>query len=168
MASPKDLFVSPRLVFIVPIAVGLGLVGGGIVMAQTLGLAACPLCIIQRMLYLLLAVIALPGLLLGRGGRIGVALLLAVTAATGAFVAGYQVWIQRFAQEVNCSANQPWWERMVDWAGERVPMLFEANGLCSDPAWKFLSLSIADWSLLIFSGLFLFSLYALIRQRSAN
>jgi disulfide bond formation protein DsbB len=168
MASPKDWFVSPRLVFIVPIAVGLGLVGGGIVMAQTLGLAACPLCIIQRMLYLLLAVIALPGLLLGRGGRIGVALLLAGTAATGAFVAGYQVWIQRFAQEVNCSANQPWWERMVDWAGERVPMLFEANGLCSDPAWKFLSLSIADWSLLIFSGLFLFSLYALIRQRSAN
>jgi disulfide bond formation protein DsbB len=168
MASPKDWFVSPRLVFIVPIAVGLGLVGGGIVIAQTLGLAACPLCIIQRMLYLLLAVIALPGLLLGRGGRIGVALLLAGTAATGAFVAGYQVWIQRFAQEVNCSANQPWWERMVDWAGERVPMLFEANGLCSDPAWKFLSLSIADWSLLIFSGLFLFSLYALIRQRSAN
>lgn len=167
MASVKDLFISPRLVFIIPIAVGLGLVGGGVVMAQTLGLAACPLCIIQRMLYLLLAVIALPGFFLGRGGRMLVALLLAVTAATGAFVAGYQVWIQRFAQEVNCSANQPWWERLVDWAGERVPMLFEANGLCSDPAWKFLSLSIADWSLLIFSGLFLFALYALMRQRAS-
>jgi disulfide bond formation protein DsbB len=54
---------------------------------------------------------------------------------------------------------------MVDWAGERLPMLFEANGLCSDPAWKFLSLSIADWSLAVFSGLFLFALYALFRQR---
>jgi disulfide bond formation protein DsbB len=165
MASPTELFASPRLIFIVPLAVGVGLVGSGVVLAQTLGLAACPLCIIQRMLYLLLAAIALPGLLLGRGGRILVALLLAVTAATGVFVAGYQVWIQRFAQEVNCSANQPWWERMVDWAGERVPMLFEASGLCSDPAWKFLSLSIADWSLLVFSGMVLFSLYALFRQR---
>jgi disulfide bond formation protein DsbB len=166
MASPKDLFLSPRLVFIVPLAVGFALVGSGVVLAQMLGLAACPLCIIQRMLYLLLGVIAIAGLLVGRGGRIVVALLLAATAATGAFVAGYQVWIQRFAQEVNCSANQPWWERMVDWAGERLPMLFEANGLCSDPAWKFLSLSIADWSLLIFSGLFLYALYALVRQRA--
>jgi disulfide bond formation protein DsbB len=166
MPSPNGLFHSPRQLFVVPIAIGLGLVGGGVVMAQMLGLAACPLCIIQRMLYLLLAAIALPGLMVGRGGRVVVALLLAATAAAGVFVAGYQVWIQRFAQEVNCSANQPWWERLVDWAGERAPLLFEANGLCSDPAWKFLSLSIADWSLLIFSGLFLFSLYALLRQRS--
>ncbi len=168
MASPSALLASPRFVFVIPVAVGIGLVGSGVVMAQMLGLAACPLCIIQRMLYLLLAAIALPGLMVGRGGRVVVALLLAATAATGAFVAGYQVWIQRFAQEVNCSANQPWWERMVDWAGERMPMLFEANGLCSDPAWKFLSLSIADWSLLIFSGLFLFSFYALLRQRSPS
>jgi disulfide bond formation protein DsbB len=155
---------SSRHLFLLPVVVGIGLVGGGVALAQMLGLAACPLCIIQRMLYLLLAAIALPGLLLDRGGRVVVALLLAGTAATGAFVAGYQVWIQRFAQEVNCSANQPWWERMVDWAGERMPMLFEANGLCSDPAWKFLSLSIADWSLLIFSGLFVYSVYALRRQ----
>jgi disulfide bond formation protein DsbB len=168
MASVKDLFVSPRLVFIIPVAVGLGLVGSGLILAQLYGLAACPLCIIQRMLYLLLAAIAATGLVVSRGGRRMVALLLAAAAATGAFVAGYQVWIQRFAQEVNCSANQPWWERMVDWAGELMPMLFEANGLCSDPAWKFLSLSIADWSLLVFSGLFLFSIYALLRQRTAD
>jgi disulfide bond formation protein DsbB len=168
MASVKDLFGSPRLVFIIPVAVGLGLVGGGLILAQRYGLAACPLCIIQRMLYLLLAAIAATGLLLGSGGRVVVALLLAATAATGAFVAAYQVWIQRFAQEVNCSANQPWWERMVDWAGERLPLLFEASGLCSDPAWKFLSLSIADWSLLVFSGLFVFSIYALLRQRDSD
>jgi disulfide bond formation protein DsbB len=33
----------------------LGLVAGGVVLAQTMNLAACPLCILQRMLYLLLA-----------------------------------------------------------------------------------------------------------------
>jgi hypothetical protein len=32
-----------------------GLVAGGVVLAQTMNLAACPLCILQRMLYLLLA-----------------------------------------------------------------------------------------------------------------
>ncbi|MDO9601355.1 MAG: disulfide bond formation protein B, partial [Rhodocyclaceae bacterium] len=38
---------------------GLALVGGGVVLAQTLNLAACPLCILQRMLYLLLGIEAL-------------------------------------------------------------------------------------------------------------
>ncbi len=46
---------SPRLLLG---AIGLGgiaLVAGGIALARTMNLAACPLCILQRMLYLLLA-----------------------------------------------------------------------------------------------------------------
>jgi disulfide bond formation protein DsbB len=58
-----------------------------------------------------------------------------------------------------------WWELLVDWAGERVPLLFTASGLCSDPGWKFIGLSIAEWSLLAFSFLTLSSLYALLRRR---
>ena len=167
MSFLKDLLLSPRRLFVIPLLAGLGLVGGGLVLAGLMNLAACPLCILQRMLYLLAAAVSLLALMLPRGGRILASLLLLATTATGAFVAGYQVWIQRFAREINCAADQPWWERFVDWAGERAPLLFQANGLCSDPAWKFLGLSIADWSLLIFIGLAVYALYALVRQRTA-
>ena len=130
---------------------GAGLVGCGIVLAQTMNLAACPLCILQRMLYLLLAAeaaVLLP-LLRERGLRF-IALLMAATAGTGAWIAAYQTWLQRFAKGVSCTADQPWWEQFVNWAGAKSPLLFEATGQCSEAGWKFIGLSIAEWSLLIF------------------
>lgn len=160
-----DLSSRSRLPFLLIAAVCLSLVGGGVAMAQLLNLAACPLCIVQRMLYLLLAVVGIVGALLApTQARRPVAAGMAALAATGTFVAGYQVWIQRFARDTKCAADAPWWEQLVDWAGEKVPLLFQANGLCSDPAWKFLGLSIAEWSLIVFTGLVLLSLRTALRR----
>jgi disulfide bond formation protein DsbB len=58
-----------------------------------------------------------------------------------------------------------WWEELVDWAGDQVPILFRASGLCSDPAWKFLGLSIADWSLGMFALLLLLAAHTLLRRQ---
>jgi protein dithiol:quinone oxidoreductase len=156
-----------RTLFLFVFVASLALVLGGVMFSEFMRLAACPLCIIQRMLYLTLAVFAGLGLAVAArpiGARIA-AELMAIAASTGIFVAGYQVWIQRFAPETNCSPYPTWWEDMVDQAGQMVPLLFKANGLCSDPAWKFLNLSIADWSLCCFSFFLLISLYALMRRR---
>ncbi len=143
--------------------VGCALVVCGVVLATTLNLAACPLCILQRMLYLLLGIAALLLLLTNRHRLI--ALLMAVTAGTGAGIAAYQTWLQRFAQGFSCGGGQPWWERLVDWAGKQVPLLFEASGLCSEAGWVFLGLSIAEWSLLFFSAMTLLALRALSISR---
>lgn len=153
----------PRIGFIVTILASTALVGGGLYLATALRLAACPLCIIQRMLYMVLAVLSLIGIAVAqrRAGQAVFALLNAVVAGTGVFVAAYQVWLQRFAHNVSCTADEPWWESFVDWAGMKVPFLFEANGMCSDPAWKFLGLSIADWSTLAFAGLLIVALVSL-------
>jgi disulfide bond formation protein DsbB len=145
----------PYLPFALALAACLGLVAGGVVMSEVFRLAACPLCVIQRMLYLLLAIAAGIGLAVSNrpvGRRIAAALMAAI-AATGAFVAGYQTWIQRFAPDTGCSGYQTWWEEFVDWAGEQIPLLFLPDGICSDPGWKFLSLSIAEWSLICFLAL---------------
>jgi disulfide bond formation protein DsbB len=147
----------------------LALVAGGVVLAKTMNLAACPLCILQRMLYLTLlleAMLAWP--LANRGaGRIA-SLLMACTAATGVYFAGYQTWLQRFAGNVSCTADQPWWEQMVYWAGAKVPLLFEATGLCSEAGWKFLGLSIAEWSLLIFSAMTAICLLAARKRKTRS
>ena len=142
------------------------MVAGGVLLAQLLRLAACPLCILQRMLYLALALSAAMGLLTFNHPvwrRIAAALM-SISGATGVFVAGYQTYIQRFAQDTVCSSQAAWWETLVDWAGEISPLLFYASGLCSDPAWKFIGLSIAEWSLTAFMALTLVSVLALLRR----
>lgn len=158
--------LTPNRIFLLTLLAGFGLVGGGLYLAKTLNLAACPLCILQRMVYLALALVALIGLsVTSRRGKTLPALLNVALAGLGAFIAAYQVWLQRFATDVSCTANAPWWEEFVYWAGAKVPTLFEATGLCSEAGWKFLGLAIADWSLLAFSGLLALSLIALTKIR---
>lgn len=158
-----SFFRSSRFPYFLALAAGLGLTASGIVLAETLRLAACPLCIIQRMLYLSIGLCGVFGLLLGqrRGVRAALLALMALAAGTGVFVAGFQTWLQRFRQFASCAADYPWWEEMVDWAGERVPLLFRASGSCSDAAWRLLGLSIAEWSLVVFASLLIFFLHAL-------
>jgi disulfide bond formation protein DsbB len=156
-----------RTPFLLVLGASLALVAGGVLLAEMLRLAACPLCIIQRTLYLVLAIVAGIGLASSArplAARFA-ALAMLLVAATGIFVAGYQVWIQRFAPATKCSPYPPWWEELVERAGEAVPILFKASGLCSDPAWKFLGLSIAEWSLGWFTLFLLVALYALMRKR---
>lgn len=157
----------PRAPFAFVLATSLSLVGGGVAMSELIGLAACPLCIIQRMVYLALACAGLVGLLVAARplGRRLAALLMLALAALGGFVAGYQTWIQRLSPDTGCSGRMTWWEEFVDWAGSELPLLFESNGLCSDPGWKFLGLSIAEWSLGFFAGFLVLSLYTFLRKR---
>lgn len=153
---------------------GLALLGasvmffGAVYLGNALGLAACPLCILQRMASLGLMLAALLGLLLIKwpAGRLCSHLLMLLASASGAAVAAYQTYIQRVANDIQCSGEAAWWELLVDWAGEQSPLLFQASGLCSDPAWKLLGLSLAEYSLLAFSLLTLLSLFALLRRKA--
>lgn len=146
--------------------VAFGLVGVGLVLARTLNLAACPLCILQRMLYLLLGLTALLACALHarRTVQRWLAGAMGAIALTGAGIAGYQSWLQRFATDSSCALDQPWWERLVNWAGTQWPLLFEASGFCSEAGWRLFGLSIAEWSLLAFLALAGASL-AMLKQR---
>jgi disulfide bond formation protein DsbB len=160
------LLFAPRGLFAGTGIVAIGLVAGGVLLAQTMNLAACPLCVLQRMLYLLLTLesIAAWSLAGSKPGRRIAALVMAATALTGAWIAAYQTWLQRFAKGVSCTADQPWWEQFVNWAGSQWPLLFEASGLCSEAGWKFLGLSIAEWSLVAFTSMTVAMLVALLRK----
>ena len=148
-------FSQPRRILLAIGVLGVALVAGGLVLARTMNLAACPLCILQRMLYLLVSLEVALTLLTFRkpSTLVWPANLIAATAGLGVWIAAYQTWLQRFATDVSCSANQPWWEQLIYWAGEKSPLLFAATGLCSEAGWKFLSLSIAEWSLLLFCAM---------------
>jgi disulfide bond formation protein DsbB len=44
-------------------------------------------------------------------------------------------------------------EQIVDWFGVRWPAMFMATGFCSSKDWLFLGLSMANWSVPLFSRL---------------
>lgn len=165
MSFLRPLF-TPRGLFAATGLVALGLVAGGMVLQQTLNLAACPLCILQRMLYVLLTLEAIAAWPLAGSPptRRAAALAMLATALTGVWIAAYQTWLQRFAKGVSCTADQPWWEAFVNWAGSQWPLLFEASGLCSEAGWKFIGLSIAEWSLIAFTSMSIAMLAAMLRK----
>ncbi len=160
------LLFTPRGLFAATGLTALGLVAGGLILAHTMNLAACPLCILQRMLYLLLAIEAIAAWALAGSAlpRRAAALVMLATTLTGVWIAAYQTWLQRWAKGVSCTADQPWWEAFVNWAGSQWPLMFEASGLCSEAGWKFLGLSIAEWSLVAFTSMTIAMLLALLRK----
>ena len=164
------LLFTPRGLFAATGLAAVSLVGGGLILAHTLNLAACPLCILQRMLYLLLALEAIAAWLLTGSATASVlprraaALVMAATALAGVGIASYQTWLQRFAKGASCTADQPWWEHFVNWAGAQWPLMFEASGLCSEAGWKLLGLSIAEWSLFAFTCMTIAMLMAMLHR----
>lgn len=144
----------------------LGLVGVGMELQHLLRLAPCPLCIFQRVLYLVIGGLALLGVL-WPVARLVWSGLIGGLALLGAGVAGYQTWMQAFPElATECGYAEPnAIERLVDWLGMQWPSLFLATGFCSSRDWVFLGLSMANWSLLVFIGIVVYAGLLIIRKR---
>ena len=130
-------------------AIGLTIAGWWI--GEWMRLQPCPLCIFQRLLYLLIALLALAGMLMPAWPRLW-GLLLALTAAGGLATAAYQSWLQYLPDtSMECGLGDPTLiEQIVDWFGMRWPAMFMATGFCTSKDWLFLGLSMAVWSGLCF------------------
>lgn len=156
----------PVRAWLAALALGMfGLVAVGMEMQHLLRLAPCPLCIFQRLLYLVIGFVALGGMLATAGKPLW-SLLIALLAGGGVAVAGYQTWMQAFPYLASeCSYTDPnAIERLVDWLGMQWPSLFLATGFCTSRDWEFIGLSMANWSLLIFAGILGYALLLFARK----
>ena len=141
------------------------LVAVSLILSELLKLHPCPLCIFQRLLYIVIAIVALAGVALPGGRRVWAGLA-GLTAAGGMATALYQSGLQ-LAPEVSkeCGFGEPTLiEQLVDWLGMQWPAMFMATGFCSSKEWVFLGLSIANWSIVCFAALLLFSGWLLLRR----
>jgi len=156
---------SPRMILLLLAAAAVGLTLAGWAIGEIMRLQPCPLCIFQRLLFLLIAMLALAGALLPAAARAS-SILLAVVAAGGAATAAYQSWLQYLPQEgLECGFGEPTLiERIVDWFGALWPQMFLATGFCSSKDWILLGLSMANWSGLCFIG-FLAATAMMLRRR---
>lgn len=107
----------------------------------------CPWCILQRLVFLLLGVVALLGALIGRLRR-PLAWALLPLAAAGAAAA---LW-QHFVAAASDSCNLTLAERIVGWTGldAALPQVFVAYASCQEAAVKLFGLPYEAWSLLLF------------------
>jgi disulfide bond formation protein DsbB len=154
-----------RPVFLLVFLACMGLLGFALYLQETKHLLPCPLCIVQRVAYWLVGLTALLGFLHNprRRGRWTYSALLAIFALAGAVVALRQAWLVRHPLALECGISpeeqflnalplSKWW-----------PAMFEANGDCTVATWKFLSLTMPDWSLIwfaVFGGLAAYAFFA--------
>ena len=138
-----------------------------ILITEGLALQPCHLCIFQRLLFMLIAPLALIAALT-KGWLLRISGILAtLVALVGTATAGYQTWLQAQPEgSVSClGPDMGPIEQVVEWLGRLQPTLFMATGFCEDVALVILGLSLAQWSLLAFLlGLGL-SLWLLSRSR---
>jgi disulfide bond formation protein DsbB len=160
-----ELFFKPRFASAF-IALGCSaLLGFGIYLQEVLGLEPCPMCIVQRYAFILIAMTALLSWTLNRTKAF---LLLSVTAqclsAFGAFVAARQSWLQWFPPET-MSCGRDLYGMIENFPLKRaIPMIFKGSGDCSVVDWTLLGGSIANWSYICF--LLIFTYIALLQVRA--
>ena len=144
----------------------LGLVAVGMELQYLFKLAPCPLCIFQRLLYIVIGVIGLLGFA-WPAGRLLWSVLIGGLGLLGVGVAAYQTWMQAYPHLApECSFTDPnAIERLVDWLGMEWPSLFLATGFCSSRDWELFGLSMANWSVLIFAGIVAYVALFLLRKR---
>jgi protein dithiol:quinone oxidoreductase len=117
-----------------------------------MGVEPCHLCIFQRLLFLVMALLGGLAAVARRGAPRLAGLLFSLVAATGMGVSGWQSWLQaRPANLFSCVVGEPGpIQLLVDWLGERMPALFLATGTCADTALIILGLSLANWAMIAF------------------
>jgi disulfide bond formation protein DsbB len=131
------------------------------------GLAPCPLCIVQRAFVIAFGVICLiaffhaPG---KTGWRI-YSLLILLCALAGAAAAGRQVWLQSVPMDDFTSCmHTPGSVLAAMPLTQILAQVFNGIAGCTEINWSLFGMSIAEWSLLAFAGMILFAAYHLFQR----
>ena len=153
----------PRTVFLAMVVVIAACFSYALYTQYVGGLSPCPLCMSQRVFYILTAAIALIAALHNRAPRVYGALC-ALSALAGAAIAARQVWLQHLPpNEVPaCGPSLEYMLQTLPFGTVLVHML-KGDGNCAIVNWSFWGLSMAEWSLLVFIGLVVVALAMALR-----
>lgn len=139
----------PRLLFFLGFLACLALLGYALYADHVLGLEPCPLCIVQRLFFILMGAVFLLATL-HRAGRFvrGLYGVLGFVFATGgALTAGRHVYLQSLPpdQVPECGPGLAY---MLEAFPLRkvVEMVFTGSGECAKVDWSFLGLSMPAWT----------------------
>ena len=160
-----------RKFFIVIFTICIGLLIFGLYLEHVHGLEACPLCIFQRIAYTVIIFIALIGAIHNPRNLLQniYKLLMVISAITGATIAGRQIWLQHLPPELvpECGPGLDYMFNVFPFR-EALKMIFTGSGECAEVKWRFIGLSIAEWSLIMFIGIFIATILSIYTSRYKN
>jgi len=152
-----------RAVFAFTLLVSLGAIAAALVSQHVFDVQPCPWCVLQRLIFAVLALVGLLGLLwTARTGRLVAATLGIVLAALGVAAA---LW-QHVVAAHSTSCNLTLADRIV--SGSRLdawlPQVFAATASCADAAVRWLGLPYEYWSLALFAAIGVALAMALVKR----
>ena len=157
-----------RIIFLTVFLICAGSLVYAVYLQLVKNLLPCPLCVAQRLSYWVIGLTAIVAVAhnprtLGRRLYSGVMM---IAALVGGVVATRHSWLIRYPESFECGISPE--ERLLNSLpiARWWPTMFEANGDCSESSWEFMSLTIPDWSAILFILMAILSGYALLaRQR---
>jgi len=163
--------VSPRTLFLFIFLICAGLMSFGLYLQYYQGLEPCVLCMVQRLFFTLLGLTALIAFL-HNPGRTGIrvyAFLTALFSACGAGIAARQIWLQHLPPDKVPECGPDLFFMLESYPlTEALMTALQGTGDCAEVVWTFLGFSIPEWAIVIFVGIFLASVFMILkRQRVA-
>ena len=145
--------LTPRRLFVLGALFCAALVGVALYLQHVMHLEPCPLCIVQRVFVMILALVMASAVIHnpGEGGRRVYGALVAVVALVGAAVAGRHVYLQNLPPD-RVPECGPGLEYILDAfpIGEALALILRGSGECAEVQWTFLGLTIPGWTLIVF------------------
>lgn len=133
-----------------------GMFGAALYLQYVLHEDPCPLCMVQRVIFIAILVVFALAALHGprRTGERIYAALIALLSLSGVAVAARHIWIQNLPKD-----QVPACGPGLDYMLETMPLsnvlkeLMHGSGECAAKGWTFLTLGIPEWSLLCYLAL---------------
>ncbi len=156
-----------RLLLIAQVLACGALLGFGYYLQYVEFVDPCPLCMVQRLFFVTIGVVALIAVVHGSSGLFGriYAAVLVFFSVAGAAVAGRQIWLQHSpdADQLECGAGL---EVMLETMPffDVIAKVLKGTGDCAVVQWTFLDLSIPEWAAVCFGAMLLANLYLLFKR----
>lgn len=161
-------FPSSRIIYFIVFAGCAFLMAVALYMEHAMQLEPCPLCVMQRVMVIATAIVALIAAIHGPGitGIKTYGVLAALTAAVGSAISMRQLWLQSLPED-QVPACGPGLDYLMDVfpLTEVLTMVLSGDGTCAEVVWQFLGLSIPGWTLVAFIGLIIISLFQVLKPK---
>jgi len=159
----------PRLLFLLIFIGCASLLSTAILISPFKEMNPCPMCMMQRAVFIALGVLAIMAVLHNPAyiGQKIYAFFLTLISIGGASIAIRQLWLQSLPED-QVPACGPGIDYMIDVFPllEVIEMSLRGTGDCAKVQWTLFNLSIPAWSLIAFFGIAILSLFILLRKRN--
>lgn len=161
-------WLSNRMLYGTCFVVIAGLMGFAFYLQYVENLEPCPLCMAQRIAFVIVGIIFLLAFLHDPKGRGRWAYSIAggLASIAGLALAGRQLWLQSLPED-QVPACGPGLDYMLEVFPlvEVIQMMLQGTGECAEVQWTFLGLSIPGWTALAFIGFLIVWLWGALRKR---